>query len=229
LFARSKKKNSCRVIKIDDHAIMICFIGTALMALTITLFAQIYPLNKPGPLQVISSAPRTVQIQTRAPEKPALDAHLDTRDSAFRPNAALKAQGQASVTSNISATPKEKPVPESSTPIKRQAESVPESPNRLKMIRGGRHALYGSIVFEFARPVKFSAPRLEGSEIRLTLKATTTKLKPFRKYRTFESWVRLNRAAGDLQVRIGITDSFMRFSAFQMKDPQRLVINLYDR
>ncbi|MEA2038608.1 MAG: outer membrane beta-barrel protein [Thermodesulfobacteriota bacterium] len=99
----------------------------------------------------------------------------------------------------------------------------------LETIRGGRHELYGSIVFQFSGKVHSIRPVIKGNEICFQLTNVATDLRPFRKYRTFDSWVRLDKAGHDLDVRVGLPQNFVQLRSFLMENPDRLVINLYDR
>ncbi|RJQ56062.1 MAG: tetratricopeptide repeat protein [Desulfobacteraceae bacterium] len=97
----------------------------------------------------------------------------------------------------------------------------------LVTIRGGRHEEFSSVVFQFTDAVQHSEPQIIDREIHLTFFNTTASIKPFRRFRTFDSGVRLEDAGENIEVRIGIPESFSRFSAFRMKDPHRFVVNLY--
>lgn len=99
----------------------------------------------------------------------------------------------------------------------------------LETIRGGRHQEYVSIVFQFSKSIAFEGPVTEGDALHLLLRNVSTNLTPFRKYNTFDSWVKLEKAGADLAVRIGLPGGFVTARAFPMKDPHRLVVNIYDK
>lgn len=99
----------------------------------------------------------------------------------------------------------------------------------LTTVRGGRHEDYASIVFEYSGKIDYGKPQIQSDEIRFQLKNAMTCLRSYRRYTTFDSWVRMGRAGNDISVHIGLPPGFIRFSNFVMKDPPRLVFNLYDK
>ena len=100
-------------------------------------------------------------------------------------------------------------------------------PATLVKIRSGRHAQYFTIVFDLDRAVDFGPPQVTADDIRLRLAGTTTRLGEYRRYQSFDTWVRLTPLPPDMAVRIGKPGNFKRLSAFSMKDPHRVVVNLY--
>jgi type IV pilus secretin PilQ/predicted competence protein len=103
------------------------------------------------------------------------------------------------------------------------------SPIVLETIRGGRHPDYASIVFQFGGRALCEKPRVLGNEVLVKLKNVRTDIAPFRQYKSFDSWVMLEQAGNDLNVRVGLPENFMRLSHFLMENPDRLVINLYEK
>ncbi len=99
----------------------------------------------------------------------------------------------------------------------------------LKTIRGGRHKDYASIVFQFSEGIVFEEPFVKGDELHLLLPNVSTALPPFRRYKTFDSWVKLETVGEGLAVRIGLPDGYVNAHAFLMEDPHRLVVNIYDK
>ncbi len=97
----------------------------------------------------------------------------------------------------------------------------------LQIIRAGRHGNYSSVVFEFGNPFQFDKPGAQDNEVRFRLNNVKTRLPNYRKYKNAESWVKLEQAENDLNVRIGLLKDFLRFTYSVLKDPDRLVINLY--
>jgi hypothetical protein len=63
----------------------------------------------------------------------------------------------------------------------------------------------------------------------LVLQNVSTRLPPFRRYKTFDSWVKLETVGEGLAVRIGLPDGYVNAHAFLMEDPHRLVVNIYDK
>jgi tetratricopeptide (TPR) repeat protein len=98
---------------------------------------------------------------------------------------------------------------------------------RLTTIRGGRHKAYASIVFVFSDTVTATRPVIDKNEIIFSFKRTTTSLKLYRRYKTFDSYVDIKESDNQLNVRIGIPEKFIRFSSFNMNTPDRYVVNLY--
>jgi type II secretory pathway component GspD/PulD (secretin) len=108
-------------------------------------------------------------------------------------------------------------------------EAFSASPVILETIRGGRHAGYASIVFQFDGRAFSETPVVHGNEVVFTLKSVATDLVPFRQYKTFDSWVMLEQAGTDVNVRIGLPGNFSRMAHFLMENPDRLVINLHEK
>jgi len=101
--------------------------------------------------------------------------------------------------------------------------------NSLRTMRTGLHDLYTSIVFEFSDKIIFENPKIQDKEIHFRLKNTTTKLRPFRKYKTFDSWVRLEKSGDDLNIQIGIPENFVKYQTLLLDNPHRLVVNLFEK
>lgn len=99
----------------------------------------------------------------------------------------------------------------------------------LKTIRGGRHNDYVSIVFQFSKGIAFDKPAVKGNELHFVLRNVSTGLTPFRSYKTFDSWVKLETVGEDTAVRIGLPDGYVTSRTFLMEDPHRLVVNIYDK
>ncbi|MFO7987267.1 MAG: outer membrane beta-barrel protein [Desulfatiglandaceae bacterium] len=97
----------------------------------------------------------------------------------------------------------------------------------LKTIRGGHHKNYDSVVFQFSDRVSFDEPVIETGELHFDLKKVSTTLSPFRRYKTFDSWVRLETAKDGLTVRMGLPESCSKVNTFQLQKPHRLVVNMY--
>jgi len=102
-------------------------------------------------------------------------------------------------------------------------------PVTLETIRGGRHPGYVSIVFQFGSGVLSEKPRVQGKEVFFRLQNVTTRLIPFRQYKSFDSWVMLKKDGSDLNVRVGLPENFLKMSHFRMRHPDRLVLNLYEK
>ncbi|MDL1959562.1 MAG: tetratricopeptide repeat protein [Deltaproteobacteria bacterium] len=114
-------------------------------------------------------------------------------------------------------------------PAKNPGGTTSKPQARLETVRGGRHEKYCSIVFQFSDEVSFGGPRIRGNEILLKLRDVATELRPFRKYKTFDSWVKLKKAGHNLDVQIGLPRNFAKPHVFLMENPHQLVINLYPK
>ncbi len=99
----------------------------------------------------------------------------------------------------------------------------------LETIRGGRHQDYASIVFQSSDKIRFDGPVIDGNEIHFNLWDVSTQLPPFRKYKTFDSWVKLETSGEGLAVRIGLPEDYSEVRSFLMEAPYRLVVNIYDK
>ena len=104
---------------------------------------------------------------------------------------------------------------------------APLQKQRLTAYRAGRHEGYSSVVFQFSHPPSYDRPIIEGDRIGIRFRNVMTSLAPFRKFDTAESWVRISRAGGDLDVSLGIPPGTGRHHIFQLQNPHRLVLNLY--
>ncbi len=105
--------------------------------------------------------------------------------------------------------------------------ALPSQAVILETIQADRHDDYASIVFEFGNPFQLDKPVVYNDEVWFRLKNAKTVLAPYREYKNSESWVRLEKAGNDLNVRMGLLKNFLRFSYFSLENPDRLVINLY--
>jgi len=108
------------------------------------------------------------------------------------------------------------------------AKASPAAGIVLTTMRGGRHSEYASIVFQSSGKITYDTPRIKDCAIRFRLSDMATRLPFFRRYKTFDSWVQLERDGLDLDIAIGLLPGLIKFSAFLMENPPRLVINLYD-
>ena len=97
----------------------------------------------------------------------------------------------------------------------------------LKTIRAGLHSNYSSVVFEFGNPFQFEKPIARENEVRFRLKNVKTKLVKYREYKNSKSWVKLEKTGDDLNVRIGLFKSLLKFNFCVLTNPNRLAINLY--
>ena len=112
---------------------------------------------------------------------------------------------------------------------KSNLHSRSNTPIRLVSIRAGRHEEYGSVVFQFSKRYRYTILKIKNQEIRFNLMNTGTHLKPYRKYKTFNSWVKLNTKKNRVYVSIGLPKHFEKHVVIPLSNPYRLVVNLYIR
>ncbi|MBU0698721.1 MAG: hypothetical protein KKE59_04765 [Proteobacteria bacterium] len=98
---------------------------------------------------------------------------------------------------------------------------------QLETIRGAIHGNFFRIVFQFTEKVLYEKPVMHSNEVAIRLKKVTTELAPFRKYKTFDAWVKLDKNGNDLNVSIGFPENFLKLDCFELKNPFRLVINIF--
>ncbi len=97
----------------------------------------------------------------------------------------------------------------------------------IETIRGARHPHFFRIVFQFNEPFFHEAPVIANGWARIHFKGVTTDLKPTRKYKTFDSWVKLDPAGSNLNARIGLPDNFKRIKYVLMRNPERLIVDIF--
>ena len=110
---------------------------------------------------------------------------------------------------------------------KLSGEEIGSQTVNLKTIRAGRHSNYSSVVFEFGNPFEFEKPIAHENEVRFRLKNVKTTLAEYREYNNSKSWVKLEKARDDLNVRIGLLKNVLKFNFYVLTNPNRLAINLY--
>ncbi|MEE8541285.1 MAG: hypothetical protein V3S66_06455, partial [Desulfobacterales bacterium] len=97
----------------------------------------------------------------------------------------------------------------------------------LKKMSGFRGKNYTSVIFHFEDGVLYNEPIIQKEEIRFRLKNTLTTLTLAQKYKTYDSWVMMEKSGRDLIVRFGIPKDFSRVSHFRAQNPHRLIVKLY--
>lgn len=97
----------------------------------------------------------------------------------------------------------------------------------LKKMSGFRGKNYTSVIFHFEDGVLYDEPIIQKEEIRFRLKNTLTTLSLAQKYKTYDTWVMMEKSGRDLIVRFGVPEDFSRVSHFQAKNPHRLIVKLY--
>ena len=243
-----KKNNSHRQIIIKDNSIVICLILTALLIAAGLILAKTAVLGEAVGLYADSIQPQVFRfkIDTQSAQKTeSVSAAAGVKPEGQKPAAlsrplspapeAVKAAPATSIVQKektaAAVLPKagDQPTIDSQPPPKVPEQPAAATATSLRTMRGGRHPQYASIVFEFSGAIDYETPRIQGEEIRLKIKNIRTRLRPYRKYRTFDSWVKLDKTGSDLDVSIGVLPGLVKFSDFLMKDPHRLVINLYDK
>lgn len=113
-----------------------------------------------------------------------------------------------------------------------ETDSSKNSPTplvQLEAIRGWNHGNFFRIVFQFTEKVLYEKPIIHTNEAMVRLNKVTTELTSFRKYKTFGSWVRLEKNGNDLNVRIGFPEKSLKLHYFEIENPFRLVINIFTK
>ncbi len=114
------------------------------------------------------------------------------------------------------------PAPEAAVNTKNTLQGVV-----LITIRGARHPNFFRIVFQFNEQFLHEAPKIAEGWALIHFKGVTTNLKPTRKYKTFDSWVKLDPAGSNLNARIGLPDNFKRIKYVLMRNPERLIVDIF--
>ncbi|MDF1590739.1 MAG: hypothetical protein P1P89_04415 [Desulfobacterales bacterium] len=243
-----EKNNTSRQIIIKDNSIVICLVMTAVLIAAGLILAKTAVMGDAGSLYADSIQPQMFRfkVETQSAHKvESVTAAADIKPPAQAPE---KLSPQVSTKPEpvkaapaAPMTPKEETavvvLPKANDPSKTESQPPPQisEPSTaatkpfLRTMRGGRHPQYASIVFEYSGPIDYSSPRIAGEEIRFNIMNITTRLRPYRKYRTFDSWVKLDKTDSGLDVSIGVLPGQYKISDFLMEDPPRLVINLYDK
>lgn len=107
------------------------------------------------------------------------------------------------------------------------SNALPSGPQTLETIRAGRHGDYSSVVFDFGNQFQFDKPVIKDGEVRFRLINVKTTLSTYHEYKNSESWVRLEQAENDINVRVGLLQRVTRFHSSVLTNPDRLAIHLY--
>lgn len=247
MFSRSNRNHLNRPVVIEDHSIIVCLALNAFLVAAGLILAQTAVVGDVGGHFSSSNQPQMFrsEISTQpASEDESVSAAAGVKPEAQKPmilkpvKPLPEAVKVAPAAPNV---PKEKTatmvLSKTGDQSKMDSQPLSRTPERaaaatetvLRTMRGGRHPRYASIVFECSGPIDYDKPRILGDAINFKLKKIVTPLRPYRKYKTFDSWARLETIDADIAVDIGLLPGFIRFSAFLMKDPDRLVINQYDK
>ncbi|MCP3954457.1 MAG: AAA family ATPase [Desulfobacterales bacterium] len=97
----------------------------------------------------------------------------------------------------------------------------------LETIRGARHPNFFRIVFQFNEKFHHDELKIAKGWALIHFKGVTTDLRPTRKYKTFDSWVKLDPAGSSLYARIGLPENFKRIKYVLMQNPQRLIVDIF--
>jgi len=243
-----EKNNTSRHIIIKDNSIAICLVLTAVLIVAGLILSKTAVLGEAGSLYADSIQPQVFRfkIDTQSAQKRgSVTAEAGLKPEVPKPAAfsgpISPAPEAGKAAPEIPIVQKEKTPAvvlakagdhhqmDTPQPTKVSEHTAAATDTILRTMRGGRHPQFASIVFECSGPVDYDSPRLEGEEIRFKIRNIMTGLRPYRKYRTFDSWVRLNRTDTDLDVSIGVLPGQYKVSDFLMEDPPRLVINIYDK
>ena len=105
--------------------------------------------------------------------------------------------------------------------------NAPVKSNTLTAYRAGRHDGYSSVVFQCSDTITYTGPVIEKGRFAFRLKNVQSSLEPLRKFTNVESWVEIRKSGDDLDVSLGIPPSTAKHKIFLLKNPHRLVCNLY--
>jgi len=98
---------------------------------------------------------------------------------------------------------------------------------KLRKIRGWYHEDYSSIVLQFDRRVDFEPPVIEKKQVFIRLRTVETDLAAVTEFKELDSWVALEKAGEDLNVKIGLPKNFTKLAHYRFIRPFRLFIKLY--
>lgn len=246
---------SDQIVVIRDNSIIVIFVLSTLMVLAV--LALIRVLLEDGRLHAHTMQPQVIihQIKTKQKLKtspPPASVKIEAPPAvAIATGQTERAMAPLTVATGIPSPPQEKkallipetpkaktaPVAMPSAALQAMAASQPSVILAkastgvgivLTTMRGGRRPEYASIVFQFSGKITYDTPRIKDCAIKFRLSDTASRLPSFRRYKTFDSWVLLERNGPDLDIAIGLLPGLIKFSAFLMENPSRLVINLYD-
>ena len=103
----------------------------------------------------------------------------------------------------------------------------------LTSIRAARYSGYSRVTFRFGDRFQFEKPVRQGNEIRLRLKNVRTTLPhyrtlpAYRKFKNSNTWVWLEKAGGDLVLKVGFLNNADKIRYVVLTDPDRLYIKFY--
>jgi len=105
-----------------------------------------------------------------------------------------------------------------------EAQAADEPPVELVTLRAGRHARHVSVELVFSGPFTHTPPAMSERTARLRLPNTVTAVKAYRKYRSFDGWLRFEPAGPDLLVAIGLPDRYGPPRVERRQRPERLIL-----
>ena len=97
----------------------------------------------------------------------------------------------------------------------------------LTMIRAARFHNYARVAFEFGSRFQLEKPVRQDNEIRFRLKNAQTTLPAYREFKISKTWVRLEKAGNDLEVKVGFLNKSDRIRYEVLNDPDRLLVKFY--
>lgn len=99
-----------------------------------------------------------------------------------------------------------------------------EEPVRLVNLRGNRYARSAAVTMTFSGPFDFTSPRMKDDSLSFWLPGIETSLKPFRRYTSFEGWLRLTPEGGGLRVTLARPAGYAGSSWHRLVGPPRLLV-----
>jgi len=101
---------------------------------------------------------------------------------------------------------------------------------KLIDLDGTRYARSAAIIFTFSGPFEFSSPTIaEARTIRLNLPQITSDLKEYRRYNSFDGWLKLEPAAEGLVATMALPEGLAYFEWQRLTEPERLMIRFLPR
>ena len=106
-------------------------------------------------------------------------------------------------------------------------EPSPAVPLRLNRVRSVHDKTFSAFIFKFDNTVQLAEPQVGKDAVIVKFKNATTNLKPYRKYKTLDSWVALEQEPEALTARIGLPKNYSKYSHYLNRRRNKWIIKLY--
>ncbi len=186
--------------------------------LRVLLCVAAWVMGAPSPVSSIEDRPisgkggQTKQVSVRIAQLRIIDADSGSVHGAARP--VLSTGNPGSETPDAKGLTKTKP--------------SGSTENHLIDIRAGRHPRFVSVVFEFTRSIEASDFQVHGRMLRFTLGHTRSGLKSFHGFKHLDTWVQIQQEGENIAAVVGLPANAGRRRTLFLKNPDRLVFNLYE-